>query len=125
MSVYAGTLIEDIENKLKKKASTKSNYYKNRFNKNDTYLNQFKPLSFDSTNNFDSNYNDNHLNWSSYNKNSSNYNVVSKEDFENVNLEPSFKNNGSIINDYNQQNINHKMNLFTGKMSEYMKKKRS
>ena len=44
-------------------------------------------------------------------------------DMTHCNMQPHFKSNGMIINDYNQKNINSKLNLFTGSSRDFIPKK--
>ena len=125
------------------KTINKSPMFSNFLTSNDniSYHEQFKPLNFDNTGNSvaknDSNISINNLNyinnkitvpdsWSKFNDNNDNnmtYGIINDEHFTHNNMMPHFKSKGLVINDYNQKNLNKRMELFTGSSKNFIPKK--
>lgn len=111
-------------------------------NSNFSYSNQFKPLLFD-TENGPKAKNISHKTqdiskmssierslaidggWSAFEN--SNYDMTLKvndpEKLTHNNMVPHFRNNGPMINDYNEQNMSHKVELFSGSSKNFIPKK--
>ena len=116
MSNFYQKHVKDLDN-----SPMFNNYLSN--NKESSFLDQFAPLKFNKNQKITTKNNHNPRNWTSINNLDMTYGITNEENFTHNNMAPHFKSKGMIINDYNINNINNKMNLFTGSSRDFIPKK--